>query len=87
MFRKASGYRTQCGSLMLFVASDFDEWLILVQGPRTIIRGGRAFSEAKAKEQALQVANEYFAENGEDPAAAEPEWVALESGEWLNWRA
>jgi len=87
MFRKASGYKTQCGSLTLFVASDFDEWLILLQGPKAIIRGGRAFSEANAKEQALQIANEYFAEKGEDPAAAETEWMAFESGEWLNWRA
>ena len=87
MFRNASGYKTQCGKLTLIIASDFDEWFVVAQGPSTIIRGGRAFTEEKAKAQAVQIANEYLSEKGEAPASAELEWTALESGEWLNWRA
>ena len=87
MLRNASGYKLQCGSLTLFVASDFDEWRVLVQGPKTIIRGGREFSEDRAKVQALQIADEYMTENGEEPSAARANWIALEPGEWLNWRA
>jgi hypothetical protein len=86
MFRQASGYKAQCGSLKLLVASDFDEWRVLALGSGTIIRGGREFSADKAKAQAVQIANEYFAENSEESSTDDLEWSELGPGEWLNWR-
>ena len=87
MFQKASGYKTQRGPLTLMVESDFAEWRIWLQGPNTVIRGTREFSEEKAKEQALRIAEEYLTEVGEEVSAAPPDWKALEPGEWLNWHA
>ena len=86
MFRQGSGYKAHCGSLTLLVASDFDEWRVLAQSSGTTIRGGREFSAEKAKAQAVQIANEYFAENSEESSTDGLEWFELEPGEWLNWR-
>ncbi len=85
MFRKASGFKAQYGPLTLMVASDFDEWRILLQRPGVLIQSGRQFSEPKAKEQALTVAASYLNEGGEPAPECEVEWTPLEPGEWLNW--
>jgi hypothetical protein len=85
MLRQGSGYKAQQGPLTLYVASDFDEWRIVLLGSAQIIRGGRAFSEAQAKEQAAQIAEEYCRENGVDVGAEPVQWTQLEAGELLNW--
>lgn len=88
MFRSANGFRAQYQSLNLVVAGDFDEWRILLHAPDVIINGGRQFTEVKAKEQAVRIAESYVREEkGEDPpATSEIEWTPLGKGGWLNWR-
>ena len=88
MFRTAVGFKAQYHFLTLLVASDFDEWRIILQGPGLTIHGCRQFSEAKAKQHAIAVAGSYFEEQKREdlPALAEIDWTPLQDGEWLNWR-
>jgi hypothetical protein len=53
-----------------------------------LIQGGRQFTEAKAKEAAIQVADHYIRDEKQETPAEQTEidWVALQSGEWLNFR-
>lgn len=86
MFRQASGFKAHWGSLTLMVASDFDEWRVFLHRPGVVIQAGRQFAEAKAKEQARAVAENYLEEAGEEVPTVAVEWTAIEPGEWLNWR-
>ncbi len=85
MFRQASGFKAQYGPLTLMVASDFDEWRIYLHRPGVVIQAGRQFTEAKAKQQAQDVADGYLTESGETAGQADVEWTPLAEGEWLNW--
>lgn len=88
MFRKSPGYKAHYQNLTLFVAPDFDEWRILVQGPSVLINAGRQFTEAKAKEHAALVVTQYYRDERHEDSSPEPgiEWTAIQEGEWLNWR-
>lgn len=88
MFRALSGFKAQYHYLTLLVASDFDEWKVIVRGPEVCMLGGRQFSEAKAKEHARSCASDYIhGEKKEDlPVLEQLEWAPMPRGEWLNWR-
>jgi hypothetical protein len=88
MFRVASGFKTKYHYLTLLVASDFDEWKIVIHGPGVCIHGGRQFTEAKAKDHARACATSYIHEEKKEelPQLAELDWQPLAPGEWLNWR-
>ena len=88
MFRKATGSKAQYHYLTLHVAADFDEWRIFLEGPGVIIHGGRQFTEAKAKEAAIQMADNYIRDEKKEalPNLPEIDWTELQPGEWLNWR-
>ncbi len=85
MLRQGSGFKTHRGPLTLYVASDFDEWRVVLLGSSQVIRGGRAFSEVKAKEQAVQIAEDYCREQGMDAPVEQLQWTPFQPGEWLNW--
>lgn len=87
MFQHAEAYRAQFNDLTLLVAADFDEWRIIVRGPDIIVRGGRQFTGAKAKEHAIRVAEEYLRDVKGEAAEIPPdlEWQRIDGG-WLNWR-
>lgn len=88
MFRAAAGFKAQYHDLTVLVASDFDEWRILLRGPNIIVQGGRQFTEEKAKEAAHVMAESYVKEH--DGEGVTPlgdfDWRPLEPGEWQNWR-
>lgn len=88
MFRALKGFKAQYHYLTLRVASDFDEWKVILEGPGVTIQGARQFTEVKAKEHAFAVAKDYIhQEKHEDlPALESLEWRPFEPGEWLNWR-
>jgi hypothetical protein len=88
MFRAATGFKGQYRDFWLIVAADFDEWRVILQGPGVTIQGGRQFSEAKAKEQAVKVADSYVTEIRKEPPGADGDvdWKPLQPGEWMNWR-
>lgn len=87
MFRALNGLKAPYHSLTLLVASDFDEYRVLIQGPGVMISGSRQFSEAKAKEHARAIAADYLNSQKEDLPLLEPEWTPLAPGEFLNWRS
>ena len=88
MFRALNGLKAPYHSLTLLVASDFDEYRVLIQGPGVLIQGTRQFSEAKAKEHARAIAADYLStEKKENLPLLEPEWTPLAPGEFLNWRS
>ncbi len=88
MFREARGFKAQYHYLSLVLASDFDEWRIMAQGPGVMICGVRQFTEAKAKEHARTLASSFIhQEKHEDlPVLQELDWQPLTPGEFLNWR-
>ena len=88
MFRNSAGYRAHFQGFDLTVAPDFDEWRIFVQSPDVIIHGGRQFTEAKAKEFALAIAQSYLRDERHEalPDGLPVEWAPLGAGAWLNWR-
>jgi hypothetical protein len=88
MFRSSTGFKAQYHYLTLLVASDFDEWRIVLTGPGLTIHGHRQFGEAKAKQHAVDIAEIYFRqEKHEDlPPMPQVDWAPLGAGEWLNWR-
>jgi hypothetical protein len=88
MFRSAPGFKAKYHDLTLLVASDFDEWKVILEGPDVTILGGRQFTESKAKESAQKVAESYFREEKKEevPALEALEWQPLAKGEFLNWR-
>jgi len=88
MFRELKGFKAQYHCLTLLVASDFDEWKIVLHGPGVCIHGGRQFTEAKAKEHAHACARGYVHEEkrADLPVLEILDWQPLGPGEWLNWR-
>ncbi len=88
MLRPLSGLKGQYHYLTLVVVSEFNEWRVLVHGPGVTIQGARQFSEAKAKEHALEVARYYVHERKGDalPSLAEVEWTEAGPEDWLIWR-
>lgn len=89
MYRSLSGVKAQCQSLTLVAVSEFDEWKVLVYGPGVTIHGSRQFGEAKAKEHAFELAQNYIREikQQEPPEPASVEWGPTGSDDWLMWRA
>jgi hypothetical protein len=89
MFRRLSGFKAQYHYLTLYVASDFDEWRVLLQGPGFTIHGARQITEAKAKDHARAVATSYVHEEKHDdlPVILEIEWTPFAHGEWLHWHS
>ena len=89
MFRTATGFKAQYHYLTLLVASDLDEWRIILHGPGVCIQDGRQFTEAKAKEHACAVAMKYVHdEKHEDRSVLESlDWQPFTPGEFLNWRS
>jgi hypothetical protein len=89
MFRRLSGYKTQYHHLTLYVASDFDEWRVLVTAPGCTIHGSRQFNETKAKEHACAIAKSFVREEQHEdlPDIPQPEWTTLAPDEWMNWRS
>lgn len=88
MFRSSAGFKAQYHYLTLLVASDFDEWRIVLQGPGVTIVGGRQITEAKAKEHARSIAESFLHQEKHEelPTLQEVAWAPLTPGEWLNWR-
>ncbi len=88
MFRTLSGFKAQYHYLTLLVASDFDEWKVVIEAPGVTIQGGRQLGEAKAKQHAVALAESYIQqERHQDlPVLEQVVWEPLASGEWLNWR-
>ena len=87
MLRPLRGFKAKYHDFMLVVSADFDEWRVLAMGPGFTVQGQRQFSEAKAKEHALQAASSYLKEKGADLSGdTPPEWTALASGEWMDYR-
>lgn len=89
MFRSLSGFKTQYQSLTLVAVSEFDEWKVLIYGPEVTIHGARQFGEVKAKEHALAMAQLYFSEVKQEPAADPApvlEWIRTGPSDWLIGR-
>ena len=88
MFRSMPGFKALYGDLSLLIASDFDEWKILVLGPGVAIHGGRQISEGKAKEHARAIAMDYIQQemHASPPAESDLEWTPFTPKQWLNWR-
>lgn len=87
MFRSMSGYKAQYQDLTLLVISEFNEWRVMLHAPAATIQGTRQFSEAKAKEHALAVAQSYIRErrHEEISTTAEVAWSPTASDDWLVW--
>ena len=62
MFRTMSGFKGQYHYLTVRVIAEFNEWRVMLQGPNGVVLGTRQFSEAKAKEHALDVARHFIHE-------------------------
>ena len=88
MFRSLSGYKSSYQSLTMLVASEFDEWRVLVCGPGVTIHGARQFGAEKAKEHAVALAREYLHEQKHQdvPDLQKVEWAPTSQEDWLIWR-
>jgi hypothetical protein len=82
-----SGYKSQYHYLTLRVISEFNEWRVMLQGPNGVILGTRQFSEAKAKEHAVDVAKHYIHDYKHDilPVLASTEWTPTTEEDWMIW--
>jgi len=89
MFRPLTGFRTTYQGLTIVVASEFDEWRVILHSPEVVIQGQRQYSAAKAKEHALMLAKSYLEECGRLPESPppEPEWQPTGPRDWLVWKA
>lgn len=88
MFRALNGLKAPYHYLTLVVASDFDEYRVLIQGPGVTIQGTRQFTEAKAKAHARDIAADYLSnQKKENLPLLEPDWAPIQPGEFLNWRS
>ena len=85
MFRSMSGFKAPYGDLTLLVIAEFDEWRVHLLGPGVMIQGTRQFTEAKAKQHALDIARNYVVEEERNESPPDPtsDWVPLNHGEWL----
>ena len=87
MYRTISGLKAQYQSLKLLIVHEFDEWKVLVYGPETAIHGMRQFTEAKAKEHALDLARGYLRDRKHvDAPDGAPEWAPTTEDDWLVWK-
>ena len=88
MFRTMSGFKAQYHYLTLLVVQEFNEWRVLVYGRATTIQGTHQFSEAKAKEHALAVAQGYIRDHKHEDLSelAEVNWEPTVADDWLVWR-
>jgi len=89
MFRSMSGFKGQYHYLTLLLVSEFNEWRVLLYGPRGVIHGTRQFSEAKAKEHALAVAQHFVHDYKHEnlPVLERTEWAPTDEDDWLIWTA
>lgn len=87
MFRSLSGFKAQYHYLTLVIASEFDEWKVLLYGPGVTIHGARQFGEEKAKEHALAMARSYVHERKQEdlPELPAVDWAPSTPEEWLIW--
>jgi hypothetical protein len=87
MFRSMSGFKAQYHYLTLLVISEFNEWRVFLYSPSTTIHGTHQFSEAKAKEHAMAVAQSYIHDHKHEelPVLAEVVWVPATADDWLIW--
>jgi hypothetical protein len=87
MFRSMAGFKTQYHYLTLMVISEFNEWRVLLHSPTTAIHGTRQFSDAKAKEHAVAIAQKYIHEYKQEelPVLTDIEWVPTSQDDWLVW--
>jgi hypothetical protein len=87
MFRSMSGFKAQYHYLTVLVVSEFNDWRVLLYGPRTTIHGTHQFTEAKAKEHAMAVARWYIHDQKHEelPVLAEMTWVPTAPDDWLVW--
>ena len=88
MFRKRQGFEAEYRGFSMVVTASFDEWRIMLKDADVVINGARQFSEQKAKEHAIYVADYYRREvqGEEDVDAQEIVWEELPKGKWLDWR-
>ncbi|HTP33383.1 MAG TPA: hypothetical protein VMJ75_14495 [Candidatus Acidoferrales bacterium] len=88
MFRTMSGFKGQYHYLTLLVVQEFNEWRVLLYGPNTTIQGTHQFSETKAKEHALAVAQSYIRDQKHEslPDLADVTWEPTTPDDWLVWR-
>ncbi len=88
MYRSLSGFKAQYHYLTLLVISDFNEWKVLGYAPGLTIHGTRQFTESKAKEHALAVAQTYIHEEKREDLPLLPaiDWIPASHDDWLVWR-
>ncbi|HTS66974.1 MAG TPA: hypothetical protein VMH28_33345 [Candidatus Acidoferrales bacterium] len=88
MFRSMSGFKAHYHYLTLLVVQEFNEWRVLVYGLDTTIQGTHQFSESKAKEHALAVAQSYIRDQRHEdlPALDDVSWEPTVPDDWLVWR-
>lgn len=88
MFVSRSGVKAQYHHLTLLAVSEFDEWKVLIHGAGVSIHGARQFGEAKAKEHALAIVQQYVHEEKklELPVLSSVEWSPVSPDDWLAWR-
>ncbi|MDX2151780.1 MAG: hypothetical protein SFV54_13660 [Bryobacteraceae bacterium] len=86
MFRTLSGYTADYEGLTLVVVSEMDEWKVLAHGPGVVIHGSRQFSEDKAKQHAVELANAFLLEEKHAPPGGEAAWSPTSEHNWLIWR-
>lgn len=85
--RTLSGFKAQWGYLTLVVVSEFDEWRVIVHAPGVILQGQRQYKELKAKEHAVEMAQNFVVDiKGEAlPVSQELTWVPTTTHDWLVW--
>ena len=84
MFRTVTGFKAQYHYLTLLVASDFDEWRIILHGPGVCIQGGRQFTEEK-HEDLSELENLGWQPFTSDNSTA-PTWQESQSQSNHGWR-
>jgi hypothetical protein len=84
-----SGFKAQYHYLTLVVVSEFNEWKVAVHTPTMMIQGAHQFSEAKAKEHAVEIARTYIHDRKHEelPVLEQADWVPTASEDWLIWRS
>jgi hypothetical protein len=88
MFRSLAGFKAQYHDLTLIVVAEFDEWRVLVYGAGVTIHGTRQFGEKRAKEHALQVADQFLGSEtqGDVPGDHDLQWQQTGPNDWMVWR-
>lgn len=88
MFRPLSGFKARVGDLNMVVVSEFDEWRVVVHSPEVILQGQRQFKDAKAKEHACLLVQNYYEEILKAPAPdlSQLDWQPTGPTDWLVWK-